>query len=404
MKRLTVRGGPSGPPRTPFGSEPDYRVWDVYHSAVCISALIITSVDHSIPGGRRVAAAILLAALAGWYVAVGRRLMLSRAAGTPAAWLYLAGVFALYVPAAYLCPSSTWVLFSLCVQAFFLQSHAVGTGLVGLLMSLPVLADWIGPDPSSSRLWTDLWKGLAITTATGLVSIWMGQIAEQNEARARLIAELEQSRAEVARLSHEAGMSAERTRLSAEIHDTLAQGFTSILTLVQAITAELSRDPSRAREHLDLAARTARENLAEARAMVASLAPSALATATLVEALERQTGRLVAEAGIAASFTCDGDPGAIERPVEVVLLRSAQEALTNVRKHSGARSVAVRLAGTSSSVRLSVTDDGRGFAVDAGGSGFGLRGMRTRVEQAGGTLSVRSTPGAGATIEVEVPR
>jgi signal transduction histidine kinase len=88
--------------------------------------------------------------------------------------------------------------------------------------------------------------------------------------------------------------------------------------------------------------------------------------------------------------------------VEVVLLRAAQEALTNVRRHAGATEAAVLLAYAPGSVRLVVRDDGRGFDP-AAADGYGLPGMRSRAEQVDGTLTVRSDPAVGTTIEVEVP-
>ena len=125
-------------------------------------------------------------------------------------------------------------------------------------------------------------------------------MVEQSSERAHLIAELEASRAEVARLSHEAGVAAERARLAGEIHDTLAQGFTSIITLVQAAESEALRD-----ERLALAVRTARENLAESRALVAALAPSALGSGSLHDAVRRQAARFTEETGVPAPVRID---------------------------------------------------------------------------------------------------
>jgi signal transduction histidine kinase len=198
-------------------------------------------------------------------------------------------------------------------------------------------------------------------------------------------------------------VAAERERLAAEIHDTLAQGFTSILTLVQAASAELARDPDRTRAHLDLAARTARENLGEARALVGALTPAAMGSGSLVDAVRRQAARLTEECGIEAEFVNEGELGALPTAVEVVLLRTAQEALTNVRKHSGAGFVRVMLGGEADRVWLSVVDDGSGFDATRPSDGFGLRGMRNRVEQVGGRLTVDSGP-IGTTVRVEVGR
>jgi signal transduction histidine kinase len=239
-----------------------------------------------------------------------------------------------------------------------------------------------------------------ISVMTAATSVWLGvwidRVVVQSQERAALIAELESSRAEVARLSHETGVATERARLAGEIHDTLAQGFTSIITLLQAA------DPELADERLALAVRTARENLAEARSLVAALAPAALTAGSLPDAVRRQANRFAEETGIPATYRVTGHTRELPTVVEVVLLRAAQEALTNVRRHAGAHEVAVLLAFAPDSVRLVVRDDGRGFDT-AAAAGFGLPGMRARAEQVNGALTVHSDPDTGTLIEVEVP-
>ncbi|GAA1266749.1 hypothetical protein Psi02_08420 [Planotetraspora silvatica] len=219
---------------------------------------------------------------------------------------------------------------------------------------------------------------------------------KQSEERAALIAELEAQRAEVARLSAERGALAERERLAGEIHDTLAQGFTSIIMLIQA--AEAQADPAR---HLRLAVQTARENLAEARALVAALGSAPLDGSALDEALVRLTDRLGQESETAAAFTVHGESRPLTPPTEVVLIRAAQEALANVCRHATAGRVDVSVTYGPRTVTLEVRDDGRGFDPSATG-GYGLRAIRSRVEQAGGSMRVRSSPREGTTLTFEV--
>jgi len=228
------------------------------------------------------------------------------------------------------------------------------------------------------------------------LGFWIIRMIEQNVERGALIAELEASRAEVARLSHEAGVAAERARLAGEIHDTLAQGFTSIITLLQAA------DPALRDERLALAVRTAKENLAESRALVAALAPAALSQGSLPDSVRRQAARFAEETGTPAAVRVTGEERPLPTKVEVVLLRAAQEALTNVRRHAAAQEAAVLLAYAPSSVRLVIRDDGRGFDP-ATADGFGLNGMRARADQVDGRLTIHSSPDTGTTIELEVP-
>ena len=129
----------------------------------------------------------------------------------------------------------------------------------------------------------------------------------------------------MATLSAERGALAERERLAGEIHDTLAQGFTSIIMLLQAARGTADR----AGQY-----RTARENLAEARTLITALRPAPLSGATLEEALGRITAQFGEELAVSTTFEVRGDSRTTSTKVEVVLLRAAQEALANVRKHA----------------------------------------------------------------------
>jgi signal transduction histidine kinase len=227
-----------------------------------------------------------------------------------------------------------------------------------------------------------------------IVGVWLDGVQRQSDERATLIAQLRASQAEVAQLSHDAGVAAERQRLAGDIHDTIAQGLSSVIMLIQAAGA----DPAAAGKHLDLALDTARDNLAEARALVAALSPTALDGTPLPAALRR----LAEHSAVPASFTVDGVARPLATSIDVVLLRAAQEALTNVRKHAEARSATVALSYQDGLVTLTVRDDGKGLSAEPGG-GYGLAAMRGRVEQVDGTLRVDSAPGTGATVRVEVP-
>ncbi len=196
--------------------------------------------------------------------------------------------------------------------------------------------------------------------------------------------------------ARESGQLGERRRLAREIHDTLIQGFASIAMNVQA--AEGSADPARANRHLGEALRTARESLAEARRIVWALRPEALEDASLPEALSSLAERW-SEGGVPAEIAVTGEARRLAPETEATLLRAAQEALTNVRKHARAHRVVLTLSYMEDRVTLDVKDDGVGFepglAGEAGSTGgFGLGAMRERAEQSGGTVTVESEPGA----------
>jgi signal transduction histidine kinase len=198
---------------------------------------------------------------------------------------------------------------------------------------------------------------------------------------------------------------AERERMARDIHDTLAQGFTSVIALAQAERARLAAGGDDA-PRLALLEETARENLGEARALVAAFAPVDLQGSGLVDALRRLSDRFTAETGVPVRLELppgpsDGELGTAEA---VVLLRVAQEALSNVRRHAGAAQVTLRLRRQGDGTGVEVADDGAGFDVDAvAGSSFGLSGMRSRVEEVGGLLAVSSRPGGGTRVTVSLP-
>ena len=246
--------------------------------------------------------------------------------------------------------------------------------------------------------------GIAVAFSV-LLGLWVTQVAEQSEERADLLTRLEEAQADAAASHHAAGVLAERERMAREIHDTLAQGFTSVIMLSQTATADLRRsDPERASERLSLIERTARENLAEARALVAASAPVGLDGSTLVEALERLAHRFGQETGVRVRVVADdGAPAGLARDREVILLRAAQEALSNVRRHAKAGTVDLVLAAApGGAVRLEVVDDGQGMDP-AAVEGFGLRGMRERVTSGGGLLAVTSGVGLGTRVQVTLP-
>jgi signal transduction histidine kinase len=172
--------------------------------------------------------------------------------------------------------------------------------------------------------------------------------------------------------------------------------------LLQAVETQLETDPAAARRHLHRAQQTARENLAEARSLVAALAPPHLQTAPLADALARLVERTGRELDLAADFAVDGSPVPMPARTQVVLLRATQEALTNVGRHAAANRVRVRLGYHDGGVSLDICDDGRGFDASAP-PGFGLDGMRRRVRQVGGALRLTSAPGTGTAITIEVP-
>ncbi|WP_328448353.1 sensor histidine kinase [Amycolatopsis sp. NBC_00438] len=374
-------------------------LWEILFAVSYVATTVLVLLDETDPVRGTVAVGALTA-LVLTYLLWGRGIVRDDGHARQR-WAFAVVVVALVAVAVLANTTASFILFMACPLLFmtleFRPAAVLTTAAILLSPAASILNDGLeGP------VLHILLPMTAILVVFGVLSgKFILHVIEESRARADLIAKLEESQAEVSRLSREAGTAAERERLAREIHDTLAQGFTSIVTLAQAIESEVDTDPAAARRHAELAARTARENLAEARTMVAALAPDDLTSGSLVDAVRRLTDRLGDETGLAVRYEVDSDLPPLAMAAEVVLLRGAQEALNNVRRHATAAAVLVRLSLVDDAVRLDVRDDGAGFDPDRV-TGFGLRGMRSRAEQVGGTLSLRS--GAdGTELTLEVP-
>jgi len=377
------------------------RRWDAYFAVVLAGTLGLIQVAGPATGQDRLVASAALVAMAPWYLLLGRRAMYGRADGVLPGVVYLCGLVALLAVAEANAGSVTFILLALGPQCFMAVSYRLAiVAVVAMNATGPLIA--LATGAHGAKLEASSWVAALGTAFSIGFGTWIIRIIDQSAERAELIAQLELTRAELAEVNREAGRLAERDRLASEIHDTIAQGFTSIVMLVQAAEAVIGDDTDRARKQLDLIARTARENLAEARALVAGLTPAALAAAPLADALARLADRAGEESGLGATFEVRGEPRPLGTGAEVVLLRVCQEALTNVRRHAGANSVRVLLSYCDGEVRLEVADDGAGFDPELPADGYGLRGMRARVSEIGGELTVRSVPGNGTTVLAEV--
>ncbi|MEV7424002.1 GAF domain-containing sensor histidine kinase [Streptomyces sp. NPDC091212] len=197
----------------------------------------------------------------------------------------------------------------------------------------------------------------------------------------------------------------ERSRLAHELHDAVSQKLFSLRLTAQAAAALVDRDPARAKGELQQVAALAAEAADELRAAVVELRPAALDEDGLVATLRTQIQVLDRAHSARVTFDSSG-VRALPAAQEEALLRVAQEALHNALRHSGGERVDVTLARRGQGAVLSVTDNGAGFeprTVRRAGRHLGLVSMRDRASGVGGRLRVRSAPGRGTTIEMEVP-
>ncbi len=188
---------------------------------------------------------------------------------------------------------------------------------------------------------------------------------------------------------------AERNALARDLHDSLGHHLTAISVQLEKAAAYRQRDEAASAQALTDARACLRTALGEVRQSVSSLHADAFSLRTSLTELVRADPSVVAQ--------IDGDEGGFAQASLLALYRVAQEALTNVRRHSGGARVAIRVEFGHDAARLVVSDDGRGFDVAQAQAGFGLRGMRERIELVGGTLRLTSAPGKGTEVTAVVP-
>ena len=300
----------------------------------------------------------------------------------------------------------------------------IGCAAVAVFFAMAQAGGFHRPTVSLVAIW--LLLACVDVVLVGVFTFLGAKSEEQNEARKHMIAELAEAnhrleemiaentglQAQLLTQAREAGAGDERQRMAREIHDTIAQGLTGIVTQLEA-AQQTTHDAERERR-IDNAKRLARDSLAEARRSVQALRPQALENSRLPEALADEVARWSVTSGVAGEVETTGEARALHPEVEVTLLRVAQEALANVAKHASASRAGVTLSYMEDVVSLDVRDDGAGFAVaecnnghlagqTPAAGGFGLIAMRQRVSRLAGQLEIESEPGAGTAISASLP-
>ncbi len=267
-------------------------------------------------------------------------------------------------------------------------------GCLGSRLSVPVGA----PGAAYGELWvarsgepfTERDRRLLVTLAELTTIALAGARMRENERQGAIVAE--------------------RERIARELHDSLAQvlGVTHLRlhALRRRPAVRASRDVE---DELQDLAGICQEGYRDVREAILGLGQSSRPDRNLIDSLDAYLQAYTRQSGIVTSLECSPDRDLVLLPrCEIQVIRVIQEALTNVRKHSGAGSAVVRIGADEGCVRFSVTDDGDGFdpgavPLDRDGYGFGLSSMQERVRLIGGRLGIRSVPGQGTTLEVEVP-
>ncbi|WP_225834618.1 sensor histidine kinase [Streptomyces sp. NK08204] len=324
----------------------------------------------------------------------------------PAAAWWLAATGAAWLVLLALSPDGVWVAFPL----YFLQLHLLPrrAGLAAVMTTaMAAIAGFAAHQHTFSPAMA---IGPALGAAVAVAVVWGYQaLYRESEQRRQLIEELTATRADLAEAQHTAGVLAERERLAREIHDTLAQGLSSIQLLLRAAERALPGQPDIATRHVDAARQAAVDNLAEARRFVAALTPPTLEGTTLADALKRLCTTTSARHRLTARFHLAGDPAPLPTAYEVAFLRIAQSALANTVRHAHATTAEITLSYRGDRIDLDIVDNGHGFdpeqlpAPDPESGGFGLAAMRARMNALGGTLAIESAPGHGTALAAQLP-
>ncbi|MFF8818119.1 sensor histidine kinase [Leucobacter sp. NPDC015123] len=396
---------PSGRP-----SEPTVRAMEVGQHLIALALTIIGAI-RAVGDGVPAAAAITAGlAILAWHTA-GTFLPRKTLSPNAVVW-WLVGFAAVWIAAVAVSPEFVWLAFLLWLLAGHLLPLRWGVAFSVFVFAVVAIAPILHHGTTSyANLFGPLIGGIF---AFGISRGYL-QLLHEAAERERLVTSLKLAQAEMSELQdelavaqREAGAIAERTRISRDIHDTIAQALSSIRLIAHAANSR-TEDPAAALS-LRQVESLASDSLADVRRIVAELLPAELEDGALAAALERILDRARDEAGIAVELHVDETLPLLPTEVEVGLLRSAQSALANVRLHAAATRVVVSLIDAGDTVRMDIIDDGRGFDVaewdqssTIGASSYGLRFMRNRLRELGGGLDVESGPGEGTALSAYLP-
>jgi signal transduction histidine kinase len=241
---------------------------------------------------------------------------------------------------------------------------------------------------------------LGLLIISTIIAAFITSIIKQSTDRQRLIDDLTRSRANLMKVEREAGRLKERQRLARDIHDTLAQHFTSI---IMHLSAAKYSSPESVQSEVGQAEHAAREGLDEIRRILSDMRPEQIEKASLVEAVEELAARWSAENGVLVKMKVTGTPRSLTSSAETALLRISQEAMHNITKHAQAKNVNITFSFMDDLLVMDIADDGLGFDPSKTSNGFGLRTMRDRIEELSGIFTIESEQGRGTAIAVSLP-
>ena len=384
------------------------RTMEFGQHAIALVLTLISCIRAVSVGAPLVAAIAVSVVFLAWYALGAVRAARSGALVLAKWWLIVLAV-------AWLCTllvsaEFIWVAFLLWLLAghlFSLRIAIVFTALTYIATVVAPLAHY-GQVPTPSIIGSLIGAVFALGLSRGYI-----ELLREGRRREELLRSLELAHQnlldlqdELALTQRHAGEIEERTRVSRDIHDTIAQSISSIRLIAHA-EADRTTD-----DHVgqvlaqveDLAAQSSRD----VRRIIAALAPAELEDGALTAAIRRLLTRLEEDSSIAGRLDVDETLPTLSAEVEVALLRTAQSALANVRQHSQATRVMVSLMDHDGAIRMDIVDDGVGMADPHNrqrnpDSGFGLDFIGSRMRELGGELVIESSQGSGFAISATLP-
>ncbi|TQL67840.1 signal transduction histidine kinase [Nocardioides albertanoniae] len=401
--------GPSGP--APAAATA--RAMEIGQHVIAV-VLTAIGVSRAVGDGVAMPLAILAGvAVLGWHTAgaILPARMRSRTVSRRVPVWWLLGLAVIWIAAVAVSAEFVWLAFLLWLLAGHLLPLRWGLVFSAAILVVVIVAPILHAGETS---YADVLGPLIGGIFAFGISRGYLQLLRDAAERERLVTSLTRAQQEMAELQDElalaqrhSGAIAERTRISRDIHDTIAQALSSIRLLAHAGSRTEEAESARTFRQVET---LAGDSLADVRRIVAALAPAQLEDDALASALRRMLDRAQEEVGLQVDLRVDDTLPLLSTEIEVALLRTAQSALANVRLHAGASRVVISLIDDQDSVRMDISDDGAGFDIaaweqeaGAGSSSYGLRFMRARLRELGGGLDIESTPGEGTAVSAHLP-
>jgi signal transduction histidine kinase len=372
-------------------------MWVVIGPATFVAALVVTYQPEF-----DTAEGVLMATVP-WIAAAGMVAALSGlVVATPMAVRVIGTVVTLVAWAVLMFDDDRWSIASFSIYTVCYSAWGARP-LVAVSVSAAATAIWIaGWMAAGAPGWTIVIP-LGVFGVGSAIAVTMYRAEVLNGEQAALIDQLQATRAELAESERSKGVLEERARMAGEIHDTIAQGFTSIVLLSRA-----AQRAGATAEQLAAIEATAQENLDASRRLIDAMRPPELEAVSLRDAVGRHVSGVTPN-GLVTDFDVIGTPRPLPGAVEVTILRAAQELTANAVRHADADRVSVTLSYLDDAVALDVSDDGAGFApgttADRGTltGGQGLQALSRRVESLAGRFTIESTDQQGSVLSVIIP-